>query len=280
MAEQPHLQPKNAYLNWLQGDFALGVGPFLFGDLPEVDEKEAIGAAYLAQDPVGFVVVSQTCDIVSHPKRLPTVAVCPLIEVDSSHRKMIGRGQAPRFGIVENAPEGVVVDFASPMSISKELLGGWSRSQGFCDQQLAMNFARGLERVYGRFAFPDEFNESIRQLERQIKSKYGKHESLFGKAVRSLQELRVRPDPSWDADEVRIIFMLIFSASSKREIEPKEIQSQFQQIIEKLDWVKPFKLAEASVRIGDYDDFSARLYMESVPLDLNALSFAANNSRK
>ena len=93
----------------------------------------------------------------------------------------------------ENAPEGLVADFGRLMSISKALLSSWKRVDGFSAEAAALNFARGLERAYGRFAFPDAFNESIRPLEDAIKSKFWKEGSPLGKALRSLVELRVRP---------------------------------------------------------------------------------------
>jgi hypothetical protein len=257
----------------------LGVGPFLYGDVPEEEGEERIAPFFGDPDPAGLVVVSQTCDIISDPGRSPMVAVCPLVAVDKRRLDEIARGGAPRFGFVEHAPEGLVADFSRVMSISKQLLFGWVRQAGFSDQARALNFARGLERAYGRFAFPDAFNESIRPLEGKIKSKYGKPESPLGKAVRSLAELRVRPSAKWDGREVPVAFLLIFAPADKRVLAPLQIKEEFEKALKDLPWQGGFGLADPSVRIGDYEDFTARDYIESVPLDLNALSFAARYRR-
>ena len=51
--------------DWRQGDFALGCGSFLFSGPPDEESAEGvIQEAYFAdeEEPVGFVVVSQTCE--------------------------------------------------------------------------------------------------------------------------------------------------------------------------------------------------------------------------
>lgn len=279
MPDELPQQNQEPHKEWRQGDFALAPGPFLFGDVPG-EEGEMMVAVYDDPDPAGLVIISQTCDVVSTPDKLPTVVVCPLVAVKSEHLDMIARGRSPRFGFIEKAPDGLVADFGRLMTISKALLSNWKRNDGFVGDAGALNFARGLERAYGRFAFPDAFNESIRPLEDSIKSKFWKEGSPLGKALRSLAELRVRPSAAWEADPVGITFFLIFNAVEKRQVDPDAILAEFATAVEELPWAAPFFLAEPSIRIGSYDDFSARDYVESVPLDLNALSFAARGIPK
>lgn len=267
------------HTEWRQGDFALDVGPFLFGDLPKEADEGGIAAFFDDADPAGFVVVSQTCDIVSDPKKLARVAVCPLVKVDARRIDEIFRGRVPRLGFVEQAPEGLVADLAQPMTITKQLLSSWKRMLGFTDKNKALAFARSLERIVGRFAFPTAFNESIRPLERKIKSKYGKIDSPLGKALRSLVELRVRPFPSWESQQVQIQFLLIVAPKDKRLLSPDLIRDNFEATLEDLPWQGGFNIDDPSVRIGDYDDFLARDYIESFPLDMNALSFAASYAK-
>jgi hypothetical protein len=265
---------------WRQGDFALGVGSFLFGDIPDDSDEGGIGAFFEPKDPAGFVVVSQTCDIVSDTGKLAGAAVCPLIEVDPKRIDEIARGRAPRLGFVEHAPEGLVADLARPMTISKQLLSTWKRVRGFTDQTKALEFARSLERVFGRFAFPDAFNDSIGPLLDKINSKYGKPESPLGKALKLLAELRVRPSASWDASDVCVQFLLVVAPREKRVVEPTAIKEAFEAAVKDLPWQGGFGIDDPPVRIGGYDDFLARDYVESFPLDVNALSFAARYARK
>ena len=280
MAEDADQATPAPHTEWRQGDFALGVGSFLFGDITEDADEGGIGAFFDEKDPAGFVVVSQTCDIVSDPGKLPWVAVCPLVDVDSGRIDEIARGSVPRLGFVEHAPDGLVADLARPMTISKQLLSTWKQVVGFTDHVKAIEFARGLERAFGRFAFPNAFNESIRPLEDKIKSKYGKPESPLGKALKSLVELRVRPSASWDSADVRIQFLLIFAHKEKRALEPIAIKDAFDALLKDLPWQGGFSIDDPPVRIGGYDDFLARDYVESFPLDVNALSFAARYAKK
>lgn len=267
------------HTEWRQGDYALGVGSFLFGDIADDPNEGGIVAFFDETDPAGYVVVSQTCDIVSDPEKFGWVAVCPLVLVDANRIGEIARGRVPRLGFIEHAPEGLVADLARPMTISKQLLCTWARVQGFTDQKKALEFARCLERTFGRFAFPDAFNRSIRPLLEKISSKYGKPESAFGKAIRSLEELRVRPSGEWDSERVLVEFLLIFARKEKRLLEPLVISAEFCQALHELPWQGGFGPQDPPVRIGDYDDFLARDYVESFPLDVNALSFAARYSQ-
>lgn len=276
MSEQAPPENAETHKQWRQGDFAIDCGPFLFADVPDADDTELLAAAFDDPDPVGLVVVSQTCDIVSSMAKLQSVAVCPLIKVRVEHIQMIAKGLSPRFGLVQNANDGVVADLARPMSVNKALLATWRRQEGFSDADAAIGFARSLERVYGRFAFPDAFNDSIRPLLEKIKSKHGKADSPLGKALRSLEELRVRPSGPWDGTVVEVAFFLIFAPADLREVNPLKIKEEFENALKGLLWVRPFSLSSLGVRLGDYDDFTARDYVESVPLDLNALSFAAS----
>jgi hypothetical protein len=275
LAEHDDQAATDPLSEWRQGDFALGVGSFLFGDLPEESDGEGMGAFFDDVDPAGFVVVSQTCDIVSDPSKFGFVAVCPLVQVDGARIKDIARGRAPRLGFVEHAPDDFVADLARPMTISKELLASWDRRPGFTDPRQALDFSRSLERAFGRFAFPDAFNECIRPLLSKVTTKYGKPASPLGMALRSLSELRVRPSDDWEAGDVRVQFLLIFAPKEKRALEPAEIKGQFESVFKELPWQGGFGPDEPLVRIGDYDDFLARDYVESFPLDVNALSFAA-----
>lgn len=275
MAEYDDQTVATPHTKWRQGDFALGVGSFIFGDIPDGNDQGGIGAFFDKTDPAGFVVVSQTCDIVSDPGKLAGVAVCPLVRVDPKRINEIEQGRAPRYAFVEHAPDGFVADLARPMTISKPLLSTWKRARGFTNQAKALDLVRSLERAFGRFAFPNSFNDSIAPLLSKVKSKYGKSDSPLGKALRSLRELRVRPSADWDAEKVRIQFLLIISSRESRVLEPLAIKDEFEASLKDLPWQGGFSLDEPPVRIGRYDDFLASDYVESFPLDVNALSFAA-----
>ena len=104
------------------------------------------------------------------------------------------------------------------MSVSKRLLVSWNRQSGYVDEASQRQFAYSLERYFGRFAFPNDFNKSLDKLRKAIIKAYRKPESEFGKVVRSIQEIRVRPSPGWsDEEQIDITFVLVLKAFDERE---------------------------------------------------------------
>lgn len=262
---------------WQQGDFSLDCGDFLFRDLPEpIDGGEDDGGAVFDSEVVGFAVISQTCDVVRDPERVPYVSVCPMVAVDGKRIGEIERGQAPRFGFLSATPEGVVVDFSRTMSVTKELLVSWHKQRGCEDENQQLEFARALETFFGRFAFPDDFVASVASLRKAILSKYSKGESDLGKAVRSIREIRVFPHASWsDESSVPITFIAVLDDEGERELaDREEIEKQIWPKISAIDWQGPFSLHDDGLYLATLADLTAADYLNSYPLDVNSLSFA------
>lgn len=262
---------------WQQGDFSLDCGDFLFRDLPEpIDGGEDDGGAVFDSEVVGFAVISQTCDVVRDPERVPYVSVCPMVAVDEKRIGEIERGQAPRFGFLSATPEGVVVDFSRTMSVTKELLVSWHKQRGCEDENQQLEFARALETFFGRFAFPDDFVASVASLRKAILSKYSKGESDLGKAVRSIREIRVFPHASWsDETSVPITFIAVLDEEGERELaDREEIEKQIWPKISAIDWQGPFSLHDDGLYLATLADLTAADYLNSYPLDVNSLSFA------
>ena len=262
---------------WQQGDFSLGCGDFLFRDVSELtDAGEDDGGAVFDSEIVGFAVISQTCDVVREPERVPYVSVCPMVVVDEKRISEIERGQAPRFGFLSATLGGVVVDFSRTMSVTKSLLVSWKRQRGCEDENQQLEFAKALEIFFGRFAFPDAFVASVASLRKAILSKYPKGESDLGKAVRSIREIRAFPHASWsDMTAVPITFIAILEDEAKRELADRdEIRKQIWPKISAIDWQGPFSLHEDGLHLATLSDLTAADYLNSYPLDVNSLSFA------
>jgi hypothetical protein len=262
---------------WQQGDFSLGCGNFLFRDVSELtDDGEDDGGAVFDSEIVGFAVISQTCDVVREPERIPYVSVCPMVVVDAKRMGEIERGQAPRFGLLSATPDEVVVDFSRTMSVTKNLLVSWGRQRGCGDESQQLEFARALESFFGRFAFPDAFVASVASLRKAILSKYPKGESDLGKAVRSIREIRAYPHASWsDMAAVPITFIAILEDEGRRELaDREEIRKQIWPKISAIDWQGPFSLHKDGLDLATLGDLTAADYLNSYPLDVNSLSFA------
>lgn len=262
---------------WQQGDFALNCGDFLFRDLTEGGEDaDSDGGAVLDSGVLGFAVISQTCDIVRSPMEVGYVSVCPLVKIDPKRIADAERGQAPRFGLLSNTPEGVVVDFSRTMTVTKALLLTWTRSRGCEDDPQQLDFARSLELFFGRFAFPDDFVISVTTLRKAILDKYGKDGSDFGKASRSIRELRAVPHAAWsDASAVPVSFIAILDDEGKREMKDRsKIGELLKPAIDAIKWVAPFSLHPDGLSLFTLSDLTAADYLNSFPLDVNSLSFA------
>lgn len=262
---------------WQQGDFTVECSEFLFCTSPFEDEDE--GTPFSADVEIehqGVCVISQTCDIVRDPEKIAYVTVCPLVVLNAAHMSAVEKGEVPRFGMLVGAPDNVVVDFTRAMSVKKELLVEWAPQRGCPEETDLQNFARTLERFFGRFGFPDAFNISMDTFRIAVNKRYGKPNSDFGKSIRSVSEFRVYPHTSWDnLDAVPITILAILKDPDGREVNDVEkIRKEIFEQAEKIVWSKPFKADETVLRVASLKDLTAAEYLNSYPLELNALSFS------
>ncbi|PID35449.1 MAG: hypothetical protein CR958_00135 [Rhodobacterales bacterium] len=268
---------------WQQGDFTTDCDEFLFCTSPFEGEEGTAFSADVETEHKGICVISQTCDIVRDPDKTTVsyVTVCPLVELNATYLSAVEKGEVPRFGMLSGAPENVVVDFTRAMSVKKELLIEWSRQRGCPEEVDLQNFARALERFYGRFGFPDEFNESMDSFRIAVNKRYGKG-SDFGKSLRSISEFRVYPHTSWENTEgVPITILAILKDQEKREVEDVEvIRKELSEQAGKIAWSKPFSPFDPVLRIATLHELSAAEYLNTYPLELNALSFAKRYQKK
>ncbi len=267
---------------WQQGDFSLESGTLLFRDFSPINHSNKTcdhnSLGYCDEKMPGFVVISQTCDIVREPidSFSKFVSVCPLVEVNPAGISNIEKGKAPSFGLIENTPDNLVVDFSRIMSVSKNLLVTWRRRRGCPSESKKREFAIALERFFGRYAYPDAFNQSFSSFRNATYEKYNKN-SNFGKVLRSICELRVYPHSCWNnTDSVPVTLIVVIEDRDKREIEDREeIYTQVKSNFDKINWVSPFSPHEEyGIHIAELRDLSALDYLNSYPLDLNSISYA------
>lgn len=262
---------------WRQGDCVLGEQWFAFridAKHPLTEEASAAAEAGvdLAESEVlGFMVLTQTCDIVRASRHRPFVEVAPLSEVDEPTLHDIKKGRRPNYAYVASlAEQRLVAHLDRVMTVEKAVVAQWERVQGCLSQADERQLSLALARKRARWAFPDDFNALARPLTERMKSKYGK-ESDEGRAIRSLREIRVRAAPSWAADEVRLHFWFIREES---EEEPKDIDWDASC----REWIGKMKTRGRFVSIDGVpvylEDMTAKDYVESDLLDLDNLSAA------
>lgn len=260
---------------WRQGDCTLGDHWFLYRTncdwpLTEAATTAADDESENVEDLVaGFVVLTQTCDIVRDCKMRPFVEVAALVEVDQDFLHSIKRGRRPQYAYIPGiAAHHLVADLDRVMTVEKSVVATWTKTVGCQTHEESRRFALSLTRKRARTAFPNEFTRFVSPLSVRLSDKHDK-DSPEGRALRALLEIRVRAAPDWNADSIELMFWFIrspdcddferigwheWSASWLRRVEPNELFTKVEGIVVTLD------------------DLTAQDYLESDILDLDHLS--------
>lgn len=193
---------------WRQGDCILGEHWFAHRldksfTVTDAGRVAAEAGADLAEQEVqGFVIVTQTCDIVRSCAERPFVELCPLVEVDDDRLREIQRGRRPAYAFVPLlSARRLVADLDRVMTVEKPLVATWGRMPGWSTVAEARAFALALSRKRVRPAFPNDFTALARKLQSRLADKHEKNTDE-GRGLRALDEIRVHASPSWDTPQV------------------------------------------------------------------------------
>jgi hypothetical protein len=261
---------------WYQGDYVLGEHWFVQRcnpqrPLTEASENAAEEGIDLAEEEVqGFVVVTQTCDIVRSCNSRPFVEVVPLVEVDEQEMSDIQKSRRPQYAYIPGVAKlNLVADLDRVMTVEKAVVAEWERQSGCQNDEEIRALGQALARKRVRFAFPDDFNQFAQKLQKRMKEKHDK-DSVEGEALRALREIRVRASPSWNASQVELMFWFI------REEEQSEFKGTgwdkfLQQWLNLIPESGRFYQVDGFV--ATLEDMTAKDYNESDRLDLDHLSF-------
>lgn len=268
----------DTFKSWCQGDFVQldKHKVLMICGSARPDGTPGIYPLRLEEDSYrGYVVISQTCDINREIDKVPAVLVVPLVTTRAYPD--ILRGKAPRYAYIDGAEEGLVADLTTVMSVHKSYLSAWERKVGFTTDSGRQRFARDLERVFGRFAFPDEFNDILLPFIEKIKKQVNKPKKEFGAKLLAVDEIRVSTlSESWDDERVQLSFLIIWNDNAD-DLTKDQVRETFTQELNGLAWNEKYSLATElpSIRFGTYDDLSARDYLSSFAIDVMNLSFSA-----
>jgi hypothetical protein len=266
---------------WRQGDCVVGEQWFSYridtaSPLTEAAVIAADSDADIAESLVhGFMVATQTCDIVRSCASRPFIEVCPLVAVDERTLVDVRRGRQPRFAFVPGVEaRGLVADLDRVMTTEKAVLAAWERTPGCSNDQEIRRLSFALARKRARFAFPDDFVECASQLRKRLSSKHDK-DSPEGRALRRLREIRVRAEPSWDADAIALTLWFV------RDEDDLDFDDEsWDRHLEA--WLR---LVPPRGRFGPIEgfvlaleDLTAKDYVESDLLDLDHLSILGDGS--
>lgn len=277
-----------AFKAWRQGDVTLDANLEFahLADLrrplaPQAIEVAAGLGAGVPQTPdfvsspvVGFVVLSQTCDIVREMDKRPYVEVAPLIPADPAELDQIRKQKAPNRAYIPGiADRGLVVDLDRTMTIEKPVLSHWTRIEGCRTRDEIVDLQTALKRKRGRFAFPDDFEKAVQKLQKRLSDRAGK-QSREGIYVDALTEVRVRAEPHWEAQNVSLEFWFVKDSDPPSEKEGGVAGDE---------WPKWKGVWEGLVDIGGrftsvnctvarHDGMMARDILDTEHLDLDRLS--------
>lgn len=268
--DQPFAAIDAALADWRQGDCVVE-GEHWFVHRKEAGQRAADqeSATLVESEVPGFVLITQSCDIVRKYEDRPYVSVSPLAEVHESDLVVIRKGYRPQFApIPALTAKKLVADLDRVMTVDKHVVAAWPRTKGCANDNEVRDFAKAVARKHGRFAFPDDFNEFVGNLGSRIKEKHGK-ESAEGKALKALAEIRVRAAPSWDAGEVELMFWFIAKPEDAAEVRKSGILPSWETRI-----VPKGRFRHVLSQIATYQELTAEDYLESDRLDLDHLSVA------
>lgn len=196
-------------------------------------------------------------------------------DADLAEQQVLGlvrevqRGRRPAYGFVPLvADRKLVADLDRVMNVEKPVVAGWERTPGWGTDAEARSFALALARKRVRFAFPDDFTTLVRKLQKRLEEKHDR-ESVEGRALRALREIRVSAARSWDDAPCTLTFYFVRNGEDV-DFEGKS----WNTLVEA--WLK---LAPESGRftkiygqVTTLEDLRASDYVDSDPLDLDHLS--------
>jgi hypothetical protein len=220
---EPHAHVDKALGGWQQGDCVVGNIDFVYQTLVDAPVTEMASdppsnkVEVIAAEIPGVVVVSQTCDIQRKTIIRPYIEVAALIRCPANVSiDEVRNGLRPQYAYVPGVAEhGLIADLDQIMTVEKPLLVSYACTRGCRDDSEIRAFARCVARKFSRFAFPDDFNASVKKLVEHVKSKHDSAESDEGAAFRALREIRVTALPHWQADKIDLFFYFIREGSDE-----------------------------------------------------------------
>lgn len=267
-----------ALRGWRQGDCALGEYWFAFRFDPkrpitkasrEIQQESENMVDLIDVEVAGFVVLTQTCDIVRSCALRPFLEVAPLVAVDRIVAQEVEKGLRPQYATVPGvADKGFIADLDRVMTVEKAVVAGWERIPGCLHVAQTRKLGQALARKRVRFAFPDDFVQFSKKLQHRLRDKHHKT-SKEGDALRALREIRVRAAPSWTSKEVEVFFWFIRDEESAVDFAGKGWDEWLEGWIGLLPDSNRYKVSGI---VTTLEDMTARDYVDSDPLDLDHLS--------
>jgi hypothetical protein len=233
-----------------------------------VQAGDALDLAVVSRDFEGFMIVSQTCDIVRSVASREFVELCPLVTVGHAQLGQVRSGRMPRYlscsGLGEQP---LAADLDQVTTIEKSLLVRFNehRVSGIVDDDEGRRLASALARKRARAALPNEFVAYLGPLQKRVKEKHGK-QTPEGEFLATMREIRTAAHPNWSAAQVEVDMMFLFNGLD--EI-PADADAQVEALINRLPASETYLVSGRALSL---EQLTAAQYITSDALDLDALS--------
>jgi len=216
---------------------------------------------------VGYVVLTQTCDLVRDCGKRSYVELSPLVEVAESILNEVRLLRRPAFAFVPNAATKMVVaDLDRIVTVEKSILVRYVPTEGCNDESERRAFADALARHRTRAAFPDDFNRNMEPVREYLK-KIHRSNDAEGLLIQSIGDIRITASPNWGAEKISIFLWFIQTppaASPNVDVSP--------YIAKWLAMFRPSEKYDLQAIVCKLDDLKASDYVGSDRLDLDQLS--------
>ena len=259
---------------WRQGDCILGEQEFVFRIDPRLpttpESREAVqadpGTSYVVHPVEGFMVVTQSCDLVKPIEAAPYVELAPLVTLPPEVFREVLLGARPQFVSVPPLHASrQAADLDRALTIEKACLARWPRLAGCRTDAERRRLSLHLGRKRQRAALPDAFTPWFKPLRNRL-ARLLQSNADDAEVFRELEEIRVQPAPSWDAPSVAVFLWFLL----KDEAPPRDRSQVLEDWLDKLVPRPPF--TEVHGRMIHYVDLQASDYRDSDPLDLDRFS--------
>lgn len=190
------------------------------GDVIELKELFVVdgeGSFHTARIPSGLaVVMTQTCDLVrswDHPRDpRPYVIVAPVETIDEDRYGDVARGRVPALAALPWVGSGAVANLEAVQTLDKQHFVTCTLVSGPRSDEERRGFEFAVARKFGRAAIPDGARDSIQAMRKHIRDKAVKN-GVQGEVLDRVDSIRIEPDPSWDANPVSAIIVLLVAES-------------------------------------------------------------------
>lgn len=169
-------------------------------------------------EPLGYVIISQTCDVVRSVSDQPHFQACPIVEIPDGLISQVRKSESTRIVWLPALNRNVGADLTRTFSAEKSVLVGQNLRHGVETDEEIRNFAMVVARRFGRFAFPDDLHTSLHAMRTRLISKHKKN-SDEGAALRNIHQIRAEALPGWNATSVEIVLHFILEPHVLPEVD-------------------------------------------------------------